>query len=118
MLGTKIQKLRQEKKLTLTQLAQKTDISKSYLSYIERNIQTNPSIEVLVKIASALEVDLQTFLNSNKQGPKSIPNRKVHVTNWSDLINTVLESGLINEEDLQKITLAIQMGKKGDNRKI
>lgn len=62
MLGTCIQRLRQEKGFTLSQLAAKTQISKSYLSHIERNIQSNPSIEVLMKIAFALEVDIQTLI--------------------------------------------------------
>jgi XRE family transcriptional regulator of biofilm formation len=62
MLGTFIQKLRQEKGLTLSQLAVKTKISKSYLSHIERNIQSNPSIDVLKKISVALEVDIPTLI--------------------------------------------------------
>ncbi len=65
MLGEKIQRLRQEKKLTLTQLAAKTDISKSYLSHLERNIQKNPSMEVLMKLSAALDVEIQSLIMSN-----------------------------------------------------
>ncbi len=111
MLGVKIQKLRQERNLTLTQLAENTGISKSYLSYIERNIQTNPSIEVLAKIASALGVNIQTLLGLNKPISETTNTRKVHVNDWSDLINTALESGLINKADIREIKLAIQNGK-------
>lgn len=107
MIGTQIQKLRQERNLTLTQLAEKTEISKSYLSYIERNIQTNPSIEVLGKIAKALEVDVQNLLSKKKPSPDIKP-KKIHVMDWSDLINTALESGIINQTDLQEIRLALQ----------
>ncbi|MDR4949084.1 helix-turn-helix domain-containing protein [Neobacillus cucumis] len=110
MLGAIIQKLRQEKGLSITQLAEKTEISKSYLSYIERNIQTNPSIEVLAKIATALDVDLQTLLSPKKENPETTKTGKVHVKNWGDLINTALKSGLINEDDIREISLAIQKG--------
>ena len=112
MLGAKIQKLRQEKGLSLTQLAEKTEISKSYLSYIERNIQTNPSIEVLGKLSTALDVDLQTLFSNSKEKTESTNSRKVHVTNWGDLINAALKSGLINEADIREIRMAIQKGKE------
>jgi XRE family transcriptional regulator of biofilm formation len=111
MLGSKIQKLRLEKKLTLTELANRTGISKSYLSYIERNIQKNPSIEVLAKIASALEVVPQTLFTTDKLSPDPKDTRKLHVADWSNLINTALESGLINEDDLEEIRLAIKVDK-------
>jgi XRE family transcriptional regulator of biofilm formation len=65
MLGDQIQKLRHEKKLTLSQLAVKTEISKSYLSHLERNIQTNPSMEVLKKLSAALDVEIQNLIISN-----------------------------------------------------
>ena len=108
MLGTNIQKLRQKKKLSLSQLAEKTEISKSYLSHIERNIQTNPTIEVIAKIAVALDVDLQTLLSPNKVISDSANTRKVYVTNWSELIKAALESGLINEADIKEIRVALQ----------
>ncbi|MBM4764466.1 helix-turn-helix transcriptional regulator [Bacillus sp. B15-48] len=65
MLGSSIQRIRQSKNMTLSQLAKKTNISKSYLSSIERNIQTNPSISILIKIAIALEVDIQKLFESS-----------------------------------------------------
>ena len=112
MLGTHIQRLRQEKKLSLTQLAEKTEISKSYLSHIERNIQTNPSIEVLMKIAMALGVDIQTLLNPTMLATEPKSTSKLNVKDWSDLINTALEAGVINEKDIREIILALQIGKE------
>ncbi|MED1468844.1 helix-turn-helix transcriptional regulator [Bacillus salipaludis] len=116
MLGSQIQKLRQEKKLTLSQLAEKTDISKSYLSHIERNIQTNPTIEVLVKIAAALDVDLHTLLYPNKDISESTNTKRVHVTNWSEIIKAALEAGLINKADLKEISVAIENEKLGSRK--
>jgi XRE family transcriptional regulator of biofilm formation len=112
MLGNHIQQLRQERKLSLSQLAAKTDISKSYLSHIERNIQTNPSIEVLMKIALALSVDIQKLLSPTEQTTETKNTSKLNVRDWSDLINTALEAGVINDKDIREIILALQIGKE------
>ncbi|EKN68972.1 helix-turn-helix transcriptional regulator [Schinkia azotoformans] len=66
MNGKKIRDLRMKKGMSLTELAKLSGISKSYLSFIERGKQTNPSIEVIEKISKALSVDLQSLLTSNK----------------------------------------------------
>lgn len=60
--GSRIRNLRNEKRISLDTFSQKTGISKSYLSLLERNIQKNPSIVVLNKIAAALEVNLDYLL--------------------------------------------------------
>ncbi|WP_412676203.1 hypothetical protein [Bacillus paramycoides] len=78
---------------------------------IERDFQTNPSIEVLTKIASALEVDVQTLLNPDRLSSGETSTGKIHVNNWSNLINTALESGVIDEKDLREISITIQKGK-------
>lgn len=52
----KIREIRENKNMGLLELAQKANISKSHLSDIERGIK-EPTLSVLVKIASALEVD-------------------------------------------------------------
>ena len=53
-----IKELRMIKKITLKQLKEKTGISISYLSEIENNKAKNPSLEVIVKIAEALQIKL------------------------------------------------------------
>lgn len=82
MLGTYIRRLRERKNITLSQLAKKTNISKSYLSNVERNIQTNPSIGILIKIAMALDADIHKLIDSsdsisslNKPGELPMNNR-------------------------------------------
>lgn len=57
---------RKQKGLTLSELAKRAKISKSYLSNIEREINRNPSIEVVKKIATVLDVELDIFLNLEK----------------------------------------------------
>jgi XRE family transcriptional regulator, master regulator for biofilm formation len=62
MIGATITQLRKQKGLTLTDLAERANISKSNLSNIERNINKNPSIRVLEKLAEVLETDVVTLL--------------------------------------------------------
>ncbi|RKL66424.1 transcriptional regulator [Salipaludibacillus neizhouensis] len=62
MIGDNINRLRKQKGLTLTELAERANIAKSNLSNIERNINQNPSIKVLEKLAIVLDVELITVL--------------------------------------------------------
>ncbi|WP_078428928.1 helix-turn-helix domain-containing protein [Alkalihalobacterium alkalinitrilicum] len=58
MNGGNIRELRKKKGMSLDRLSELSGISKSYLSYIERGLQTNPSISVLEKLAQSLGVEL------------------------------------------------------------
>lgn len=75
MLGPKIREIRQEKGLTLNQLAQKTRLTASYLSQLERNI-IEPSLSSLRKISVALGVPIYTFLASEGKDHVLIPSNK------------------------------------------
>jgi XRE family transcriptional regulator, master regulator for biofilm formation len=55
-----------QKGLTLSELAKRANISKSYLSNIERNLNRNPSIELVMRIATVLDIDLESFLSPVK----------------------------------------------------
>lgn len=67
MLGYKIRKIRQNKGYTLNQLSDKTQLTASYISQLEREI-IEPSLSSLRKIAESLEVPIYTFLaDENKE---------------------------------------------------
>jgi len=59
-LGVKIRKLRQERRLTLQELADLTGLSKPLLSQIE-NDQVTPPLATLLKIAKGLRVGIHFF---------------------------------------------------------
>ncbi|MTE25249.1 helix-turn-helix domain-containing protein, partial [Microbacterium sp. ZXX196] len=58
-----VKKLRQEKKMSLSELADQAGVAKSYLSSLERNLQTNPSIQFLEKIAGVLNVPVDHLIH-------------------------------------------------------
>jgi transcriptional regulator with XRE-family HTH domain len=64
-IGRKIKRLRQEKMLTQEELADRTELSKSFISQVERDL-TSPSIATLVDILQALGTDLREFFNDEK----------------------------------------------------
>jgi transcriptional regulator with XRE-family HTH domain len=64
ILGKRLKKRRTEMKLSLRALAEKTDLTASFLSQLERGI-TSSSLKSLQRIADALNVPMLYFLSSN-----------------------------------------------------
>lgn len=92
MIGNRIQTLRKEKGLSLSELADRAGIAKSYLSSIERDIQSNPSIQFLEKIASVLEVDVQTLLVEEPLKQDDLDKE------WLNLAYEAMKSGVTKEQ--------------------
>ena len=64
--GEYIRKLRNERNLTLRQLAEKIGISSYYLSYLETGKKTNPDIKIIANLFIALKMDkaeMELFLD-------------------------------------------------------
>ncbi|UPM54167.1 helix-turn-helix domain-containing protein [Gottfriedia acidiceleris] len=91
MIGKNIQEIRIKKGLTLSELAEKANISKSYLSNIERELNDNPSIQVVEKISKVLGVEFRTLLGTNTE------NNKLE-NDYIDLIKELVEIGIGREE--------------------
>lgn len=70
--GSKLKLLRIEKGISLSKLSEQTGISKSYLSLIERNIQNNPSIDILEKLAETLEIEIEELVRKEQQEDKEL----------------------------------------------
>ncbi|MEW9501074.1 helix-turn-helix domain-containing protein [Jeotgalibacillus marinus] len=111
MIGKNIVKIRKEKGLTLSELAEKADVSKSYLSNIERHIKQNPSIQVMEKIATVLDVDLNTLLEESS--PEN--NNKSKVQEWNHFLNELKASG-INQEQLREYRSVLEFIKWKNNQ--
>ena len=82
LLGTKIRERRKEKKYTLEQLAEKLDVSTTFIGQIER-AKGIPSLETLVKIANVLEVSTDSLLFgdlNNKSGDNHFIKKVVELT--------------------------------------
>lgn len=100
MIGYNISQIRKEKGLTLSELADKAEISKSYLSNIERNLNDNPSIQVLVKISQVLNVDIRTLVDIDSSD-------KVIDPEWIDFIMELRRLG-IEKDTIQELKPLIE----------
>lgn len=65
-IGEKLKRFRILNELTQEELAQRCDLTKGFISKIERNI-TSPSIATLIDILEALGTNIQKFFNENVQ---------------------------------------------------
>ena len=91
MIGDRVKKIRVEKKMSITELAEKAGVAKSYLSSLERNIQVNPSIQFLEKIAGVLNVPLDSLLHDE-------PDMRNLDEDWADLVKEAMNSGVSKDQ--------------------
>lgn len=94
MLGYNIEKIRKEKKIKLSALADIVGISPGYLSDLEKGNKKNPSIEKLQAIADALKVPLSGLLSEEEKLNLSL--------NSLEKINSLAKEAL--EKPIEKIT--------------
>ena len=93
MIGKRIQELRIKRGLSLSELAERAGVAKSYLSAIERMIQINPSIQVLEKLSAVLEIPVQQLLVD-----ETITEEDSIDPEWFELAKEAMQSGISKEE--------------------
>lgn len=103
MIGKNIAEIRKRRGYTMSELADLSNISKSYLSNIERNINKNPSIEVMQKIAKVLNVDFMMLIKPELD----IDSHLYIEQEWSDLLNELKELG-IEKNDIQEYKTLVE----------
>jgi XRE family transcriptional regulator of biofilm formation len=94
MIGQRIKQLRLQKQLSLSELAEKAGVAKSYLSSIERNLQSNPSVQFLEKISAVLGISVQSLIQEEKKEA----NYEQLDSDWANLVREAMESGVSKEE--------------------
>ncbi len=93
MIGKRIQQIRQSKGLSLSELAERAGVAKSYLSTIERDIQSNPSIQFLEKISAVLNVPMDALLHDPEdRDPTQLD------PDWFKLVQDAMASGISKEQ--------------------
>ncbi|MFC4320694.1 helix-turn-helix domain-containing protein [Litchfieldia salsa] len=93
MIGQRIKNYRLQKKISLSELADRAGVAKSYLSSIERNLQSNPSIQFLEKISTVLGVSVNTLLDGEYNSePAELDGE------WAILVKEAMNSGVSKEQ--------------------
>ena len=84
MLGEVIKKTRLENRMTIKEVSEKANVTISLLSQIENN-KANPSINSLMSIAKALNVEISSFFGNHELNSspviKSYKRRAIHTPN-------------------------------------
>lgn len=94
MIGSYIKQLRSKKGMSLSELAERAGVAKSYISSIERGIQQNPSIQTLEKISGVLGVPTEQLVNPSAQSRND-----THLDReWLELAQQFAASGIGKDE--------------------
>lgn len=105
-ISSTLKKLRKEQKLTLKELADRTEVSISFLSQVERG-KSSVTLESLRKIADALNVPPSAFFSgSTEHGDLSDRLELFHYTDLSEGIQ---------EADFSPILVTLQPGENEGN---
>jgi XRE family transcriptional regulator, master regulator for biofilm formation len=91
MIGERVKKIRLEKKISLSELADQAGVAKSYLSSLERNLQRNPSIQFLEKIASVLNVPVDQLIHEQI-------NKEELDNDWMTIVKEAMQSGVSKDQ--------------------
>ncbi|MCE4050059.1 MULTISPECIES: helix-turn-helix domain-containing protein [Bacillaceae] len=91
MIGDRVKKLRLEKRMSLSELAEQAGVAKSYLSSLERNLQSNPSIQFLEKIATVFNVPVDHLINEQQ-------NKDDLDSEWLKIVKEAMDSGVSKSE--------------------
>ncbi|AZB43571.1 XRE family transcriptional regulator [Bacillus sp. FJAT-42376] len=90
--GKRIREIRRQKGYSLSELAELAGVSKSYLSYIERNVQKNPSLQFLSKISETLNIEVNELLGEQQELTSQLDDE------WKMLIEKAIKDGMSKEE--------------------
>lgn len=92
MIGKKVKQLRLAQGLSLSELAEKAGVAKSYLSSMERDLRSNPSIHFLEKISQVLGVSVEALLHNETTPQEQLDEE------WLGLVRDAMASGVSKEQ--------------------
>lgn len=100
MIGKRVRTQRKSRGYSITKLARLAGVSKSYLSYIERDLQQNPSLQILSKIAITLDTTIEDLLDESFPADN---NQKTDAIDkeWEVLIQIAIDEGM-NKKDFKE----------------
>ncbi len=76
--------------MSISELAEKAGVAKSYLSSIERNLQSNPSIQFIEKISTVLGVSVNDIINEES---KNLDTEELD-SEWMQIVQEAMKSGV------------------------
>lgn len=101
--GERLHQLRKERRWTLAQLSQRSGLSVSHISSLERGTRTKPSMEVVAKLANALQVPIHVLQGGETYSSETAGDRVLA------RFSPELQKFLLQEDSVPYILLAKQL---------
>ncbi len=112
-IGENITKFRKAKGLTMPALADKCGVSKGYLSFLENGEKDNPSIDILDKIATHLNVTIGDLIGQEILHGKPISKINNISPELAKYIKKMQKKGITIDDDI--VASLSQLKKRGDS---
>ncbi|MBI5192507.1 MAG: helix-turn-helix transcriptional regulator [Nitrospirae bacterium] len=109
--GKRVANLRKLKNLTLPELAEKSGVSKGYISQLENEIIISPSVDTLKKLADAMDVTIADILELQKVNAINIP--EIKDKTLEEFLEERRRGGNPVPEDIIRALTQVKTRKKG-----
>lgn len=106
-LGNRLRAVREKRRLTLSQLAQRSKVSKAYLSQLENEQFSNPTSEIIIKLCGALGISIETMLGLDTPGIANMGQSEIPVH-----LRALVREERLNKDDLVMLSNIIYRGKQ------
>ncbi|WP_195780928.1 XRE family transcriptional regulator [Priestia megaterium] len=100
MIGDRIKEMRLQKRYSITRLAEKAQISKSYLSQIEKGSNSNPSLQMLHKIAASLDTSVDYLIDETNEHIEAEATPYI-TEEWMELLSKAIGQGMTKEDFIE-----------------
>ncbi len=112
-IGRKLRRLRKSRSLTLEEVAQRANLTKGFLSQIERD-KTSPSVAALKQILDVLGEDLSTFFQDAGEPEKNVFRVEERVPLDEEIPGVLMESLApdIQYREMDPILITLEKGAK------
>ena len=77
--------------MSISELAEKAGVAKSYISSLERDLQTNPSIQFIEKITRTLDISIDSLIQNE-------PAKGKLDSEWLEIVEEAMKSGVSKEQ--------------------
>jgi len=110
-IGKKLRRLRKSKALTLEDVAERANLTKGFLSQIERD-KTSPSVAALKQVLDVLGEDLSTFFQDAGEPQKYVFTKNERKLLDEDIPGVTLESLIpdIQYREMDPVIVSMQKG--------
>lgn len=109
-IGSKIKRLRQANGLTLEELANRSELTKGFLSQLERDL-TSPSVTTLEDILEALGTNLQEFFSEKPAEQIAFKKEDFFINEQDDYVVSYIIPNA-QKNDMEPILIELEKGKQ------